>query len=62
MCESNSQTHLALASILSQIEGDIVVVTGDVESLNARLSPYLHSIGYHSKEESVKVRDTSGVA
>ena len=62
MCESNSQTHLALASILSQIEGDIVVVTGDVESLNARLSPYLHSIGYHPKEESVKVRDTSGVA
>ena len=62
MCESINQTHLALASILSQIEGDIVVVTGDVESLNARLRPYLHSIGYHSKEESVKVRDTSGVA
>lgn len=62
MCESNSHTHLALANLLSQIKGDIVIVTGDVESLNARLSPYLHSIGYHSKEESVKVRDTSGVA
>ena len=62
MCESNSHTHLALASILSNIEGDIVIVTGDVDSLNARLSPYVHSIGYHSKEESVKVRDTSGVA
>ncbi len=62
MCESDGHTHLALASILNQIEGDIVVITGDVDGLNSRLRPYLQSIGYHSKEASVKVRETSGVA
>ena len=62
LCESDGHTHLALASILSQIQGNIVVVTGDVDDLNSRLRPYLHSIGYHAEEASVKVRDTSGVA
>ena len=62
MCESDGHTHLALASILSQIEGDIVVVTGDVDGLNSRLRPYLHSIGYLPKEATIRVRDTSGVA
>ena len=62
MCESNEHTHLALANILAQIDGEIVVVSGDAESLKQRLRPFLESMGYRVREPTRKVIETSGVA
>ena len=40
MCELHEHTHLALADILNQIDGEIVVVSGDAEELKLRMKPY----------------------
>ena len=61
-CESNDHTPLALANILSQIEGDIVIVSGDSESLTAQMKPHLKSMGHHTLEPRRKVIETSSVA
>ena len=44
-CESNEHAHLALAEVLSQIKGEIVVVSGDAEGLRSQMQPHLESMG-----------------
>ena len=55
MCELHEHTHLALADLLNQIDGEIVVVSGDAEALKLRMRPYLESMGYQLNSQSVKV-------
>ena len=62
MCELHEHTHLALADILNQIDGEIVVVSGDAEELKLRMKPYLESMGYQLNSPATKVCDTSAVA
>ena len=62
MCELNATTHLALADILPKLEGDILVVSGDADSLRESLKPHLHSMGHSLATPSSKVSDSSAVA
>ena len=62
MCELHEHTHLALADLLNQIDGEIVVVSGDAEALKLRMRPYLESMGYQLNSPSVKVSETSAVS
>jgi hypothetical protein len=62
MCDLHEHTPLALADILNQINGEIVVVSGDAENLKLQMKPYLESMGYQLNSPSIKVCETSAVS
>jgi len=62
MCELNEHIHLALADVLQQLEGDIIVVSGDADGLKQQLRPHLESMGFQLNLPATKVSDSSAVA
>ena len=62
MCELHTHTPLALANILQQLEGEILVVSGDADSLKESLRPHLEIMGQTLAKPSTKISDTSAVA
>ena len=62
MCELHEHTHLALAEILQQLEGDIVIVSGDADGLKQQMRPHLESMGLQLNQSATKVSDSSAVA
>ena len=62
MCDLFDHSHLALANILQEIEGDVVVVSGDADALKEKLQPHLANSGRILKTPSCKVKDTAPVA
>jgi len=62
MCELESHTPSALANILSHLEGDTLVVSGDADSLKESMKPHLDMMGHKLATSSVKVSESSAVA
>ena len=62
MCELQSHTPLALANMLTHLEGEVLVVSGDVDSLKQSLKPHLDMMGHKLSTPSIKVSDSSAVA
>ncbi len=61
-CELNEHAHLALAEVLSQIKGDIVVVSGDAESLRSQMQPHLESMGIKLNQPLAKLSNSAAVS
>ena len=61
-CDLHEHTALALGNILNQIQGDIVVVSGDEKETKLRLTSLLESSGISIRQPSVMVSDTAYVA
>ena len=60
MCEVNSRAHLALISLLDEIEGETLVICGDPDNLQDNLSDYSESIGHKfSKPSSLAIKSSA---
>ena len=62
MCELQSHAPPALANMLTHLVGDVLIVSGDAESLKKSLKPHLDAMGHKLSSPSVKVSDSSAVA
>ena len=62
MCELQNHTPSALANMLTHLEGDVLIVSGDADSLKQSLKPHLDMMGHKLSTPSVKVSDSSAVA
>ena len=58
-CESSEHSHLALAELLSQIKGEIVVVSGDAEGLRTQMQPHLESMGIKMNQPLVGLSNSA---
>ena len=61
-CESSEHSHLALAEVLSQIDGEIVVVCGDAEGLRTQMQPHLESMGIKMNQSLSSLSNSAAVS
>ena len=61
MAESEEQSISAVANILSRVDGDIIVVDGDSENLEKKLTPYLVNQGVRLRGGSTTALSSSAV-
>lgn len=62
MCDLLDHSSLALANVLEQIDGDIVVVSGDAKLQQEKLQPHFAASGRLLKTPSCKLIDTAPVS
>ncbi|RJU88518.1 MAG: PD-(D/E)XK nuclease family protein [Candidatus Poseidoniales archaeon] len=62
MCELQDHSVLATANILSHLQGQVLIVSGNADSVKESIKPHLEMMGHRLATPSVKLNESSAVA